>query len=350
MRIAIMGAGSLGTVLGAYLVMGGKQIDLIDANPKQVQALNDKGARVCGTVAHNVKVNALLPEAMEGKYDLFLYMVKQVFNETAIPQMANHLADDGYICVFQNGIPEQAVAEYVGEDRVLGATVGWGATLLEPGVVEATTVQNKWFFNIGALNASAGKELKKLQELLELMCPTHIVTDWMAARWQKMIANVAMSGMSAALGCTFGEILDDPRALLCAQHLARECVRVTKGLGYQCAYDPVWHVTIDKLFDFKSVLKKKLITDKLFKSVWNAHRASKASMLQDLEKGLKSEINAINGVLSDSGKTCGVPTPVSDQVVAVVKQIEAGERKPTWENIEQFNMFRGIHVVTNNKR
>jgi 2-dehydropantoate 2-reductase len=344
-RIAVMGAGSLGTILGAYITRGGRQIDLVDANPAQVDALNSKGATVCGTVSLNVPVHAITPDKLEGKYDLFLYMVKQIYNGTAIPQMTNHLADGGHICVFQNGIPESAVAEVIGEDYTLGATVGWGATLLEPGVSEATTLQDQWFFNIGTLKGTVTKELEELKTLLELMCPTHIETDWMPVRWQKMIANVAMSGMSAALGCTFGDILDNKQALLCAQHLARECVRVTMGLGYTCVFDPKLHVTIDKLFNFTTP-EQKAVTDMIFQSVWGSHRASKASMLQDIEKGQKSEIDAINGVLSTSGRECGVPTPVSDNVIKIVHEIEAGKRKATWENLQTFDFFDGIEIVT----
>jgi len=342
-RIAIMGTGSLGTILGAYITKGGKRIDLVDANRAQVDALNESGATVRGTVSLNVPVHAITTDEMEGTYDLFLYMVKQVYNDTAIPQMAKHLASNGYVCVFQNGIPEGAVAEVIGLDRTLGATVGWGATLLEPGTSEATTLPDKWFFDIGSPGGGHAEELHALQSLLELMCPTHIVEDWMPARWQKMIANVAMSGMSATLGCTFGDILDDPHALLCAQHLARECVRVTMGLGYTCVRDPYMKVTVDKLFNFTTP-SLKAVTDMVFQSVWGGHRASKASMLQDIEKGLKTEIDAINGMLCDSGRKCGVKTPVSDNVVRIVHEIESGYRKSCWDNIKEFDMFDGIEV------
>ena len=344
-RMAIMGGGSLGTILGAYISKGGRDIDIIDANPLQVEALNKKGAAVRGTVSLNVPVRAILPEEMSGEYDLLLYMVKQVYNDTAIPQMSAHLAHDGMVCVFQNGIPEDAVAQIIGKERVLGATVGWGATLLEPGLSEATTEPERWFFDIGAPFGKAAEELIELKALLEMMCPTHIINDWMPARWQKMIANVAMSGMSAALGCCFGDVLNDPHALLCAQHLARECVRVTMGLGYTCVMDEVLEVTVDRLFNFTTLYEKETVADIIFPSVWDAHRASRASMLQDLEKGRKSEIDAINGVLCRSGKKCGVPTPVSDRVVNIVHEIEEGKRKACWENLSEFNMFDGIEIA-----
>lgn len=344
-RIALMGAGSLGTILGAYITKGGREIDLVDVYREHVDTLNRDGATVVGTVELNVPVHAITPEQMEGEYDLILYLAKQTYNDTAIPQMTAHLSENGCICVFQNGIPEAAVANAIGESRTLGATVGWGATFLGPGRSEATTIKSNWFFDIGTLNGQTTEELLELKQILELMCPAHIEEKWMTARWQKMVANVAMSGMSAALGCTFGDILDDPDARLCAQYLARECVRVTKGLGYDCAYDPRIHTTIDKVFDFKSKLKKKLVADNIFKIVWGGHRASKASMLQDLEKGRKSEVDVINGVLCSSGRECGVPTPVSDRVVKIVHEIEEGKRSPCWDNLKDFAEFYNGRLI-----
>ena len=154
-----------------------------------------------------------------------------------------------------------------------------------------------------------------------------------------------MSGMSAVLGCTFGAVLDDPHALLCAQHLARETVRVTKGLGYDCAYVESMKTTIDELFDFTTPERKAAVTDRVFQQVWGTgHRASKASMLQDLEKGRKCEVDAINGVLCAGGRRCGVPTPVSDVVVRVIHEIEDGRRAPCWENLKDFDLFDGVEI------
>ena len=79
MRLAIMGAGSLGTILGAYIAKAGYEIDLIDAYEEHVRALNENGAHVVGAVdfVQKERLHALLPEDMEGAYDLIIYMAKQ---------------------------------------------------------------------------------------------------------------------------------------------------------------------------------------------------------------------------------------------------------------------------------
>lgn len=148
MRVAIMGAGSLGTILGAYITKAGIPVDLIDAYPEHVKVLNEKGAHVVGTVDFVQKVHALLPEEMEGTYDLIIYMAKQTFNDTAIPQIKAHINEGSTVCVCQNGIPEYVVSAAIGAERTLGAPVGWGATFQGPGCSALTTDEGRTQFHI----------------------------------------------------------------------------------------------------------------------------------------------------------------------------------------------------------
>lgn len=154
MRLAIMGAGSIGTVLGAYIAKSGRQIDLIDANREHVNALNANGAHVIGKSDFVVPVHALVPEDMVGVYDLVIYMVKQTFNDSALKQLLPHLHENSIVLTLQNGIPELAVAEYVGKERTMGGTVGWGATWISPGFLNVLrrkiSVNSMWAKSMGA--------------------------------------------------------------------------------------------------------------------------------------------------------------------------------------------------------
>ncbi len=93
MRIALMGVGSLGTIIGAFLYKNGQEITLIDANKEHVDALNKNGATISGKIDMNVPVKAILPEEMEGKYDIVFYLVKQTYNEVALKQLLPHLKE-----------------------------------------------------------------------------------------------------------------------------------------------------------------------------------------------------------------------------------------------------------------
>ena len=132
MRIAIYGAGSLGTILGAYINRAGVQVDLINRNKAHVEALNANGARVTGTVDFVQKVNAYTPDCMSGTYDVLFLMTKQQNNKEVVQMLKDYLASDGVLVTFQNGLPEMQIADVLGEERVLGCTVTSDSTINKP--------------------------------------------------------------------------------------------------------------------------------------------------------------------------------------------------------------------------
>lgn len=332
-RMAIMGAGSLGTVLGAYLSKAGLKVDLIDAYKDHVDALNKNGAKVVGTVDMVVPVNALTPDQMEGEYDIFFYIAKQTVNATAVPQMAKHLAKDGVIVTLQNGIPEYPIAEVVGKERVVGCPVGWGATFKGPGVSELTSDPAHMEFDIGEFEGGETPRLKEIQEILTKMCPTHILPNLLGVRWTKVLVNSTLSGLSAVTGGTFGDVLDHDRALDVVTYVGKEVVAVGRAKGVKFENmaghplaDLIWWETEAQRLEVKG----------RYKMFFNAHRLLKASMLQDLEKGLTTEIMAINGVTYEGGREVGIATPANDFVVDTVTSHQEKKTKPGFDHVEKF--------------
>ena len=102
MRIAIYGAGSLGTIMGAYLTKAGIPVEMINRNKKHVEALKKNGAVVTGTVSMQVPVTAYLPEEMNGTYDIIFLMTKQLDNAATVTRLKEYLSRDGIICTLQN--------------------------------------------------------------------------------------------------------------------------------------------------------------------------------------------------------------------------------------------------------
>ena len=100
-RYAIYGAGSLGTVLGAYITKNGGQIDLINRNKAHVNALNEKGAQIKGKVEMTVPVKAYTPDEMTGKYDVILLMTKQLDNAEVVTMLKDFLTEKGVIVSLQ---------------------------------------------------------------------------------------------------------------------------------------------------------------------------------------------------------------------------------------------------------
>ena len=333
MRTAIYGAGSLGTILGAFINKAGMPIDLINRNKAHVEALNLNGASVTGTMQFNQKVNAYTPDMMSGEYDIIFLMTKQQNNKEVVTALKEYLATDGVLVTFQNGLPEMQIAEILGEERVLGCTVAWGATMQSPGVCELTSEPDAISFSLGSISHKRSRHFAKVKEMLEMMGTVEIEENFIGTRWSKLLINAAFSGMSAVLGCTFGEAAGQKESRRVVQALIKECIDVCATGGIRI--EPVQGKDIVKLLDYKGSLKK-AVSFFIIPIAIRKHAKLKASMLQDLEKGKMTEVDAINGSVSEYGRKVGCPTPMNDKVVEIIHKIEKGELKPGYENLKFF--------------
>lgn len=336
MRIAIVGAGSLGTIVGAYLADGGMDVELIDAYQEHVDALNQAGAKVTGTTEFQAKVKAITPDQKSGQYDLVLLLTKQLYNDSILQELLPFLKEDSMVCSLQNGIPEEKVASIVGEKRVIAGSVEFGATFIRPGVSSLTieyTQFKEYAFQIGELNGEITERIQRVKSVLDLVGGTHISDNLVGTKWSKLLINNAFSGLSAALNGEYGEIIDHEAGIVSAAHIADETIKVARANG----------VTLVKMngFDISSLeLNSEEDIPERVKTLrygMEPSRLLKASMLQDLEKNRKTEIDYINGVVSSRAEGTGIATPYNDLVVKLVKSAEETQTVPDFDtNIKAF--------------
>lgn len=336
MRIAIMGAGSLGTVIGALISQKYKDTVLIDVYKEHVDALNKNGATGVGLYEFNLPVKACTPDQMEGKYDYVFYLAKATANDVALNQLLPHLHENSVVCTLQNGLPEDDVAEVIGRERTIGGTVGWGASFQGPGITKVTTGKEKIekaAFEIGELDGKITERIKQVQEILECVGHTSIETNLIGARWTKLFVNATFSGMSAALGCNYGGVLDDPKALECAAYTANEVIKTAQALGIRM--EPWQGIDVTKAaFDTKEEIPDRypIIFD-----IFSPHRQVQASMLNDMQRGnFNTEIDGINGKVVLYGKKAGVDTPFNSKIVEIVKIHQEMKKLPTMKNLDLF--------------
>ncbi len=276
MKCAIYGAGSLGTVLGAYMTNGGIAVELVNRNRAHVDALREKGAHITGTVDFTAPVTAIKPL----------------------------LAPDGVIVTFQNGIPEPGIAEIVGESRTIGCVVEWGATMDAPGECVLTSAPDSLSFHMGGMQGVSDEKLAEVRALLEKMCPVDMENNLLGARWSKLLINATFSGLGTVVGGVFGDVSEKKDARRVAVRCMKECIDVGHAAG--AAFAPVQGKDITKLFYYKN-------------------------------GGKPCEIDAINGVVCEWGRRCGVPTPINDRIVEIVKKEQAGELPLEEKNIRFFD-------------
>lgn len=336
-RYAIYGAGSLGTVLGAYITKNGGQIELINRNKAHVKALNDKGAQIKGKVEMTVPVKAYTPEEMSGKYDVILLMTKQLHNVEVVTMLKDFLTEKGVIVTLQNGLPEPDIADIIGPQRTMGCVVEWGATLDEPGVCILTSEPDSLTFHMGRMPGISDEQFSMVKELLELMCPVHEEPNLIGARWSKLLINATFSGLGTVMGGVFGDVYENKEAREIALRCMKECIDVGQAAGVKFA--KVQGKDITKLFYYKNSVKKAFALF-LLPIAMKKHRNIEPSMLQDLRHNKPCEVDSINGMVCEWGRKKNVPTPINDKIVEIIKKQQRGELKLEASNIELFREIK----------
>ncbi len=330
MNIAVMGIGSLGTVVGALLTRGGLDVVLVDADDEKTEVLNGQGARLTGNLDLVQPVRAVTPDGMDGIYDLVVYLVKATYDEQALPQIVPHLGKDSALITLQNGVPEEKVASFIGRERTMGGAVMWSAELTGPGVSRMTSDPGQMGYEIGELDGTITERTKKVKEILDHAGEAVISENLAGVRWSKLLFNVGASGISTALGAVGAQIMENDKATDAVLYIMMETILTARALGIKM--EPIRGLDPVLLLD----LARQDIGNlrNLLRATMGDFRDAKASMLQDLEKGLPCEVESINGYLSAMAAQAGVAVPVNDQVAQIIRDIQGGRRELAFSNLD----------------
>ncbi len=334
MKYAIYGAGSLGLVASAILTKENEDFVLIDRNSKSIETINNNGIKITGKLNLEVKVKAILDTNVKDKYDIIFLITKQINNKETIKKVANMLTTDGVICTWQNGLPEKEIADIIGEDRTCGVAVGWGATRLEYGVSELTSDKEHMVFSFGSFNDKQSDKFKEIKRILSIIGEVEEVDNFIGARYVKLIINSAFSAISTVCGDTFGNVAKNKKSRKVIQAIIKECIDVAKAKNIKI--EPIQGKDVVKLLDYHNKLKK-WFGFMIIPLAIKKHALLKASMLQDIEKGLPCEIDSINQVIVSLGKECNLNTPFNLRTVEIIKKEEKQELKPSYNNIDLYN-------------
>lgn len=342
-RIAIYGAGAMGTVLGAWLTEDGLQVDLITRNQAHIQALREKGATVEYAVSGQTattKVNALFPSEMSGQYDVIFLMTKQRQNKEILTQLLPYLKEDGVVCTTQNGLPEPSVAEIVGEERTYGAVTSYGATFIESGKVEMTSDFSAIRMQVGGYK-NDGAKLPLLEEILSCVGDdsnegfVQTTDNLLGARWGKLAINGAFSGLSTMTGLTFGEIAQRSKTRKLTLGILREAIAVAKASGV--TLEKMQGHNMEKMLGGSTPLQR-FFAYLVLPLAMKKHKKLLSGMLKDIQNGRRCEIDFINGVIVKEGAKAGVETPLCSQLVEIVHGIEDGLYEIDYKNADFFEI------------
>ena len=340
-KIAIYGAGAMGTVLGALLTKGGlKNVHLISRNLSHVNALNQAGAQiqcVADKITLNIPVTAKTPQQMDERYDVIFLMTKQRDNADILQSLLPKLKDDSVVCTTQNGLPEESVAKIVGHNRTYGCVCSYGANRIGGGRVEMTSHLSAMRVQVGGYQ-NDHKKTAFLQQILSFAGKAIDSESFVAAtdnlagvRWSKLAINAAFSGLSVVTGLTFGEIAKRTATKKRALGVLRECMDVANALGVQLA--PMQGKDMQKLLGGRGFIQTQFALFAL-PFAMKRHKKLKSGMLKDVLDGKRCEIDFINGIVCEMGAKAGVETPLCQAIVNLTHSIENGLHEITPQNVD----------------
>lgn len=329
--ILIWGAGAIGGTLGAYFLRAGHQVVFVDKAQEHVEAINAEGLKITGPLAEfTVRARACIPETLQGRFRTTFLAVKAHHTKEALALLERHLDAHGFVVSAQNGLNELEIAEAVGWERTVGCFVNFGADYLEPGLVH---YGGRGAVVVGELDGEITPRLEALHELMKAFDDKAVLTQNI---WGYLWGKMAYGAQLFATALTDAAIAD---AFAVPEHhelfveLAREVLRVAAAQGIRPegfnGFDP--HA-------FTPEAAPELARRSLEEMVAHNRRSAKrhSGIWRDLAvRRRKTEVDAQLGPITRIGGRLGIPTPITTRLIAMIHEIENGNRKLDWANLSE---------------
>lgn len=311
MNILIFGAGALGQALGCMLAANGQQIDFI-LRPRFIQQIAEDGLKVTGILGDfsgprsNCRLLAGIDQA-DRHYDYVLLTTKAYDTAAAILDIATLGDRAATVVSMQNGCGNVELVEgCFGPEKTLGARIITGFTIVQPGLIKITVSADA--IHVGGSVRGTMPESARLLALLLSRAghPALAVADIHQSLFAKLLYNCALNPLGAILGVHYGALAERLETQELMNKVIDETFAVITALGGNTPWPAA--------DSYKQVFYSTLVP-----ATYN-HRAS---MLQDLEQGKPTEVDALVGYVSSQGKRFQLPTPTCDLLTALVKFKEA---------------------------
>ncbi len=302
MRIGVVGAGALGSVIGGLLLEAGLDVVLIERNPDEVRLVREKGLWLEGVSGDRLLHPQIVSEASEaGTIDLAFVLVKSYDTHAARETAKAIVSENGTVLTLQNGIGNYELLNEALPGRVLLGATTMGAMTLAPGQFRHTGFG---VTHLGEADGTITDRARSVGSIIERIKagPVHVVDNAMGCVWSKLIVNAAINAPGTLLRLRNGDIsrTESGRGLI--HEIVEECLSIVSAKGIRLIFeDAEQHVL----------------------AVCEGTAANVNSMLQDILAGRRTEIDFINGALAREGEHLGVSAPVNNALALLIRALEA---------------------------
>jgi 2-dehydropantoate 2-reductase len=326
MKIAIVGPGAIGSLFAGMLGLGGHEVWLLDRHPDRVRLISRRGIWISGVTGEfnsHVHVTANVDEV--GTAGLVLIAVKSYDTEQAARSAEPMMGPESVALSLQNGLGNlETLVDVFGEQRVIGGVTSQGATLIAPGQVRhagqgATTIgELNWALapeagvrrepqggTVPAPRRAAGQLTQRLREIAGVFTAsgiqTELTADLQSVLWGKLAVNAGVNAVATLAQVRNGGILES--------RYLRELMRAAVGETVEVA-------------KAKSIELPEADMESYAEGVCQRTADNVNSMLQDVRRQRRTEIDAINGAVVREGEGADVPTPTNLVLASLIRGIE----------------------------
>jgi 2-dehydropantoate 2-reductase len=350
-RIVVFGAGAIGGYTGGNLAHNGFDVTLIDPWPEHIEAIRKDGLSLEGVseaefvrarpkTMHLTEVQDL---ARQPPIDICFISMKSYDTEWAATMMRQYLAPGGYMVSLQNCINEERIAGVVGWGKTVGAIAAiLSAELYAPGKIRRTGAKNPpghEVYRVGEVHGRMTKRIEELGDMIRTIDTCKVTDNLWGERWSKLCVNGMHNGVSAASGLSGNAMRQDERIRKLIIALGGEGVRVGQALGYRL--EDIAGQDAEKLARASEGDEKALEeVEALMLALRNSQGRSehqRPSMGQDMQKGRRTEIDFINGVIVERGAAINRKVSTHQKLIDAVKQVELGKAAPSPELLYAIN-------------
>ena len=305
MHFAVIGAGNMGCVYGGNLARIGQEVSLIDVWDAHVRAIQQDGLQMTGLKgSYTVRPRATTVPAEIPKADAALICVNTYSTPEAAQAAAIVLKENGYALTLQNGVGNvEILAGVLGQQRVLAGLSFQSGDLEAPGKVSHT---NNGETYLGELDRSRTERLEKIRALMEEagLNPV-IVDDVISTIWTKFVHNCGINALCAITGLRPGEIQEVPAFDEFQTRIIEEAVALVRAKGIQLPEDALHTI-----------------------KEYCAHKFHRPSMMQHLDRGQLTEIDALNGYVASESPKLGLAAPCNDALTRIMHGRQHRTRRP----------------------
>jgi len=311
MKIAMLGAGAIGSMLGLFLQEGGADVRLVDPYKEHMDKIANEGLVLHSISGENkqVKMRTFYSADECGEVDLIIIMMNGLISRKALSMAGAMIGPNTCICTCQNGFgQEEALQEFFPDSRILMGVLGFSSVLVAPGEIR------------GNINRKAGKvhiwmglkdyehgPVEMAKQIVDYAVKGSLVAyytdDIQQHIWEKAANNCACNALCAVSRLTLEQVYEVPEGKHLHNEILRELCQVGQARGVKINYE-------ETLKAFEEITYPGVCK----------HYPSTA---QDVFKKKRTEIDFLNGAIARYGKAAGIPTPYNDMVTCLCKVIEA---------------------------